>query len=1108
MGVQVQSCSCEEESKLSRQERQEAQVIDESCEKQGNQWMIPYPWQKDPKNLPNNKQQAEKKLESTERRLKKNPHMAEAYDGQMAEMVKLGFARKLSQEEVSSYKGPVHYISHHEVYRPEKKSTPVRIVFNSSASFHGHVLNDYWMKGPDLLNDLFGVLLRFREQSVAVIGDISKMYHRILIPEVDQHVHRYLWRNMQTDRKPDEYIKTVLTFGDKPAPAMAQTALRKTAEEGKKMYPEAVKTIKENSYMDDICESLRSPEEAQKLTKEMDVVLKNGGFSVKGWVSNRNLNDEQVQPKESGEEKDENAEEKVEKVLGIMWNHERDTMTVKVKDLKKMTKTTEKSHPPRLTKRMILSKVAQVYDPIGFAAALVIKAKIGLQKLWQRGLDWDDEVSAELHDEWMSLFSEIMKLNEISFQRCLTPDNHLGLPILCVFSDASKDAFGACAYARWQLKEGKYESRFVAAKSRVAPLKELTIPRLELQAAVLATRLSKSIIANSRIQFQRVIFFIDSMIVLAWICSQARVYKPFVSIRVSEIQDSTDPAQWRHVPGEFNIADRLSRGTEVNMLMGEWQHGPEFLQEAEEMWPKSSPREADEKDAKKEQRKVLNVQGNQTEPQVPIIECKRYSSWKRLLRVTAYVLRFVRKMKSKSQSAMKDGNLKNSEESLTNQELQLAEEYWIKQAQQDLIDCLKNGKFSALSPFKTEDGILRVGGRVDKAMVSYEMKHPALLPQKHWISMLIARDAHQFGHQGVASTAAKIRRNYWIINVHDIVKSVKFRCTFCRRISHQIEEQRMASLPSFRVKPYSPPFYYSSCDYFGPFDVKLLRNRRTKHYGIIFTCLNTRSVHLEMATDYTAMAYIQALRRFFSIRGQPLLMLSDNGTQLVGAEAELRKMIQGWDKTKLREYFHNKGMEWKFITPDAPHQNGCAEALVKSCKRALKKAIGEQVLSPFELYTYFMEVANLVNQRPIGRIPNDPDDGSYICPNNILMGRATPEAPQGPFRETKNPRHRVEYVQQIVDSFWKCWIRDVFPALVPLKKWRTEKRNVRVDDIVVLLTDSSAIRGSWKIGRVTEVFPGKDGLVRNIKVKTASGTYRRAVTRISILHPAEGFDEK
>ena len=215
-------------------------------------------------------------------------------------------------------------------------------------------------------------------------------------------------------------------------------------------------------------------------------------------------------------------------------------------------------------------------------------------------------------------------------------------------------------------------------------------------------------------------------------------------------------------------------------------------------------------------------------------------------------------------------------------------------------------------------------------------------------------------------------------------------------------------------------------------------------------------------------------------------------------------MIQGWNHKELNEFSADKGMRWQFITPEAPHQNGCAEALVKGAKKALKKAIGEQVLTPFELYTCLLEVANLMNQRPIGRIPNDPDDGSYLCPNDMLLGRATSMVPQGPFRETRNPRNRVEFVQKIVDTFWRRWTRDVFPSLVPRKKWNAEKRTVRVDDIVIM-EDSNSVRGNWTIGRIINVYPGKDGRVRNVKIKMSTSEYKRLIKKIVIIYPAEGY---
>ena len=290
---------------------------------------------------------------------------------------------------------------------------------------------------------------------------------------------------------------------------------------------------------------------------------------------------------------------------------------------------------------------------------------------------------------------------------------------------------------------------------------------------------------------------------------------------------------------------------------------------------------------------------------------------------------------------------------------------------------------------------------MSKAIVTYDCKHPAMLPYKHWISMLIIRHAHQYGHSGIAATTAKIRRKYWILRAHNLAKKVKHECVFCRMMERKLESHLMGNLPKQRLTPQTPPFYYTSCDCFDPYLVKVGRNKTTKHYAVIFTCLNTRAIHLELAVDYSTMSFMQVLRRFFSIRGCPKFMLSDNGTKLVGAARELREMLQGWDIEKLRDFCAENGMVW---------QNGCTESLVKSCKYALNKAIGEQILSSFELYTCLMEIANLVNQRPIGRIPNDPDDGSYLCPNDMLLGRSS--------SKSRKAHSKQPIIQEIVWSLY------------------------------------------------------------------------------------------
>ena len=494
---------------------------------------------------------------------------------------------------------------------------------------------------------------------VAITADISKMYHRILILLEDQHVHRFLWRDLEIDRPPDTYVMNVLTFGDKPAPAMAQVALRKTVDEGESESPRAAQVVKDNSYMDDILDSVSTNQEARELTTAIDCILEKGGFQVKGWQSNEELN--QTSNQKDEEEINVPQSKQDAKVLGVVWNNKDDVLKYEVKVEVTITQK------PKLTKRTILSQVAQVYDPIGFAAPYLVRAKIGLQELWQEELDWDDELSPNAQRKWLSYMEEMEQLNNISLERCICPIVTLEPPILCVFADASSGAFGACAYLRSEEPPGSVHVRFVAAKSRVAPFKELTIPRLELQAAVLASRLCKTIEKEVRIPLQESILFTDSTITLAWIRSKRKRLKPFVSSRVGEIQTNVQPFQWRHIPTEHNVADDVSRGLSVAELSGRWKNGPAFLLLPKEEWPIESAN-ADQDEVERECKKIQAV-GTVTskETATGVIDCERLSRWGRLVRVTAWVLRMKKNLLAKIKPT---NDIAVEEESLTPEELE------------------------------------------------------------------------------------------------------------------------------------------------------------------------------------------------------------------------------------------------------------------------------------------------------------------------------------------------------------------------------------------------------------------------------------------------------
>ena len=1081
-------------------EEQELKLIEDNLTYKHDHWEAQYPWIKDPAELPDNRTAAMGKLKATERRLAKNPEQAEIYQKQIDDMVSRDVARKLSEEEEVKYRGPIHYISHHEVLRPDSKSTPCRIVFNSSADFRGHVLNDYWAKGPDLLNNLLGVLLRFREEKVAIVGDIKKMYHAVKISLLDQHTHRFLWRDMDTDRDPDTYVISSVSFGDKPSGAIATAALRKTAEMGKSIYPREAQTISKNSYMDDILDSLDNQEKEKTTITNIEDLLKKGNFFIKHWT----ISGDQTEP--LNQDVPDQLAVDGEKVLGIGWDPKEDQFYFKAKLNFSPRRNAQRTGPDlkidqiptgvplALTKRMVLSQINGIYDPFGLAGPFTVKGKILMRRLWSQELklEWDDLLPKEQRNEWVEFFRELFHMENVTFPRCLKPENAIGNPTLITFSDGSVDAFGSCAYARWALTDGSFSSRLIASKNRLTPLRNISIVKIELSGAVLAKRLKEFIEEESRYEFSARYHIVDSEIVRAMIQKESYGFNTFVATRIGEIQRGTQPTDWYWIEGSMNIADWITRGKSPSEIgsNSEWQIGPTFLERPVEEWPIKT--NCSERHLPERNRVVLSVAVQPTESLADRINISRYSKYTKLIRVTARILAMYQRRPKPS--------LKNVITAPTKEDLDNATLFWIRDAQDQIRQDVQDGKYQRLCPKTLLNGIIIVGGRVERWVeMSYNNHEVILLPHNHRFSRLYAEYIHNEAHLGVAATTSKIRRRFWIPNLQKLVKSIRYRCVICKKLNKELTSQIMSELPEERLKP-SPPWYHTGLDLFGPFIIRgeVQKRVRGKAYGVIFNCMSTRAVHADVADNYSTDAFMKVLRKFISLRGCPTKLFSDEGSQLVAANKMLKSINEAWNWDELKSYGAEKGIDWIFSPPDAPWWNGCSEALIKSVKKAITVAVGYQVLTMTELQTVLFEAANLVNERPIGRHPTNPDEGTYLCPNDLLLGRASTRVPAGPFLKTENPRHRFEFVQKIVDAFWKKWTREFFPSLLIRQKWHTERRNLQEDDIV-LIQDSGLIRGQWKLGRISKAFPSPDGRVRRVEViykNTQTEESPRKATRV------------
>ena len=730
------------------------------------------------------------------------------------------------------------------------------------------------------------------------------------------------------------------------------------------------------------------------------------------------------------------------------------------------------------TKRTVLSNISRLFDPLGLASAVTIKARIALQEIWRmKKFSWDDPLPEDMQWSWNKLFSEIEELNTVQFPRCLQPKSSFGLPELHVFADASNLAYGAAAYLVWSGVNGK-EVRLVSAKARVAPLRQTTIPRLELMAALIASRLAKTIYDEFKIKPSKVILWSDSMIVLAWLRSESTLLKPFVGLRVAEIQVTWDASTWRHVPTKLNPADDLRRGITVSEVNKRWMNGPRFLRQNQEKWPMEDQPTPPEIPEFKITKPIYVLQPITK----PILDPSRFSNWRRLCRVTAYCLRFVKIMKKPSE---------RTGSPLLPEEIDSVERYWIMTAQTQLGDWKE--RYRALAPFE-KNKVIHVGGRLKHSPLSYDNNHPVSLPTEHVISKQVIKEAHNHVcHAGRERTFCETGQKYWIPRGRNLVKEIVRKCVTCRKLRQYPYTTLMADLPPERLKVFSPPFTVTGVDLFGPFFLKYGRNKKKKSWGALFTCATVRSIHLEIVEDLTSEAFFHALRRFAAHHGWPSMIISDNGTSFLGCESELRKLLQE-SKKEIEEFATVHKVRWKFNTPLSPHQGGFFESMIKQAKKVLKVMVGGQVLTWNEMATVFVEVQCIVNSRPLGYPSNDAHDLQPLTPNHFILGRATTDIPQGSFRETRNCRKRFEFVQALAQQFWNRFQREYLQSLMRRARWRSKERQFKVGDIVLMM-DSNLARGKWNLARVVEVYPGRDGVIRNVKLRTKSGEYKRSVQK-------------
>ena len=664
--------------------------------------------------------------------------------------------------------------------------------------------------------------------------------------------------------------------------------------------------------------------------------------------------------------------------------------------------------------------------------------------------------------------------------------------------------------------DGIVHTSLVTSKTRVAPIRPLTIPRLELNGALILAQLLFHCKEVLGIPLSSVYAWTDSTIVLAWLQGNPRRFKVYVANRVAQIMDLIPAVHWGHVVSEENPADCASRGIFPTELLHHtlWWHGPTWMTLPASDWPRNDISPSGDQEEHAELNTTLSSLAIVKEPLIPV---DKFSSFTFYKRVTAWMLRFIHNCRTKIKGSQpKSGHLGT-------QELILAANYWYSIIQEahfpSELRALRmktqtiptSSRLCSLNPMIDEYGILRVGGRQQKSQFSYNSKHPVILDSRHPLCKLLIRSEHVcLFHGGSLLVSSSLFRTYHIIGGHRAIRSIVRNCVTCRRQAPKPENQKMGQLPPERITP-DIVFEHVGLDYAGPLYLKRGSVRKPvilKSYVCVFVSMSVKAVHLELVSDLTTDAFLACLKRFIARRGRPTSIWSDHGTNFVGANRSLKELYEFLlsQKTKavVCDFSSNQGIDWHFIPERAPHFGGLWEAAVKSFKTHLTRIVGNTKLDFEEMSTVLAQIEACLNSRPLSAIPHNDDDGiEMLTPGHFLIGRPLQALPDHAQSFQKQSLLRRWYLcQSLVRHFWERWRNEYLIAIRKHSKWKRPSKNLQIGDVVVLKEDNM-VACQWPIARVVDTNVGADELVRVVTVKTANGTYKRPVTKVALLLPCE-----
>ena len=1100
-------------------------------------------WKKDPSTLLDSNYGAAKHITLSAKRKSIVHKKEEQVNAAYREQIEKGFAEKVPpKEEFPNH--PTYCIPTHPVYRPDALTTKTRIVMNASSKCKstGFSLNDCLYQGPTLLPDLVYILLLFRIYKYVTVCDISKMFWKIRINPPDSDCLRFLWQ-WAANEPVMLYRALSVTFGVISAPFQAIWTVLFHCTNFESQFPEAAAAIRQTLYMDDVSALDNDRDKAVQKVKQIYDLLLLASMQPHKWNSNS-----MSILKEAGIPEADWANVKMQKVLGMQWDTESDTIEFD------FSKIIEQNGAVQ-TKRLLIQQAARIFDPCGLIAPFTLKAKLLFQECWKEKVEWDDPLPESIAEQWEEWRNEVQSLEKIVQQRLVGESDKSAW--LAIFADASAFAYGACAYL---VQSGNV--KLIFAKTRVAPMKmpdksgiRMTIARLELLASMVAVRVSKYLKKAFPAGFiTGVKYFTDSLITLWRIRNGPAGYKVWVANRVAEIRNGSECDEWHFCPGQLNPADAASRSTGATELLENhlWWEGPAFLLKESDDWPTHkalSRQEALEQNEidKLEQKKVEIAAVVTVSIVKPfMVMFNETSKWPRLVKKTCWIVKFLcykcpslkKKLSIYKYAPDEMGRCKQ----VSLPEYKASELLWLRWAQRktlkDDIEIKDNelrvkegGSLKQFMPYIDEQGLIRTSTRLsDSGTLPEETISPIILPRHDVVVEKFVLHLHVLhGHIGIGQALYFLRRQFRTCGGKREIKRILNLCAkpFCKKPIPIA--QRLAPIPSIRIDDYQA-WRRVSCDLMGPFVVKHVcvieegdefsikpkkskRSKKkvvketcphpktTKAWGCLFTCLQTRAVHVELVADMSTTTFLRAFSRMCARRGVPDYIWSDNAASFKSADRTLRQLYKQIDWNEV----HNKGVvkniEWRFGTELAPHSNGVVERMVQSVKTALKTTFRNSGVPFRQLETIMIEAEAIVNDRPLVAQSEDESAQHTITPSQLCIGRCVTTLPLDQKVEQKahTDYTRMQmYRKELILKFWKRWKHEYLLGQQALMFAGKGKVPLEAGQIVLLKEDNIA-KGRWKFARVLETITGRDGLIRRVKLRTAQGVVDRHINFVALL---------